>query len=366
MKEDVTSFVASAIRTGVEEAIPLEGSLMLDRWQARFTGEDLVVEIPLARLQIEIGEAGEICFTDPDHPEWMIHTWDEQVLQASVLQRQAHTFAQLKELGQRGDLNRRLKITSWVLAAFAVLAVIATITVRMMVRSLANRVPVKWEQDMGVSAMEKLQKERVFVSNPKLLARIDQAAAPLLAVLPKSQIHYTFYVMEDRLPNAFSLPGGHIVVTTSLLDLADGPEELAGVLAHELAHETQRHVFRKIISSLGPYVIFTMFVGDGPLRALSQDSQLLASQSFSQGYELEADSVGWDYLVAAKVDPRGMINILSKLKLVQDRLMVGAITVQALSSHPATQKRIDRLQARWKKLKQRDDFIHFDSRQPPI
>jgi len=167
--------------------------------------------------------------------------------------------------------------------------------------------------------------------------------------------------MEEKLPNAFSLPGGHMVVTTGLMYLVDGPEELAAVMSHEIAHQTEKHIFRKIISSVGPYVIFKMFVGGGALRVLSDNYELLASQSFSQEYELEADSKGWDYLRAANIDPRSLIRILTKLKNEYDRLTQGVdVQFDAFKSHPGTEKRISRLEAKWKKLKKKDGFITFD------
>ena len=87
-----------------------------------------------------------------------------------------------------------------------------------------------------------------------------------------------------------------------MLELADRPEEVAGVVAHELAHVTQKHGFRKIISDAGPYLIMKIFFGgaSGTAGVLGGSSQLLVRQSFSQEYELEADEVGWQYLVAAR------------------------------------------------------------------
>jgi len=168
--------------------------------------------------------------------------------------------------------------------------------------------------------------------------------------------------MKYPLPNAFALPGGHVVVTTGLMGLADRPEELAGVVAHELAHMTQRHVFRKIISSSGPYILCRLFMRDnsGLLGVLAGSSQLLVSQSFSQEYETEADDVGWQYLVAAHIDPRGLPDMLGKLQAEYESMNMAHLVPQAFSSHPATDKRIRRLQAKWAKLKDKSGFIEYE------
>jgi predicted Zn-dependent protease len=230
-----------------------------------------------------------------------------------------------------------------------------------MVRALVAGIPAKWEQDLGNTKMAELKQEETFIQEPKLLAKLDQAVAPLLAALPKNQTPYTFYILDEPLPNAFALPGGHVIVTTRLLELADRPEEIAGVVAHEIAHVTQRHVFRKAISSYGPYLLFKLFAGKrgGLLGLLGGSSGLLVSQSFSQEYELEADAVGWQSLVDAHIDPRGLADMLMKFQAMQ-RGMGTEPLIQAFSSHPATEKRIRRLEAKWKQLKNKTGFIVFD------
>jgi predicted Zn-dependent protease len=83
-------------------------------------------------------------------------------------------------------------------------------------------------------------------------------------------------------------------------------------------------------------------------------------EGFSQEYETEADDVGWKYLVAANIDPRGMIHTFEKLKAEEgdmDNLMP-----QAFASHPALDKRIARLQSKWKKLNRKVGFLEL----PPV
>jgi predicted Zn-dependent protease len=106
-------------------------------------------------------------------------------------------------------------------------------------------------------------------------------------------------------------------------------------------------------------LIFRAFFGGGSAGLIGAGSGLLVGQSFSQEYELEADAVGFNYLVAAHVDPRGLADMLGKLEAEQRRYG-DSFGPQAFSSHPATQKRIDRLNAKWKKLKNKTGFIDFN------
>ena len=98
--------------------------------------------------------------------------------------------------------------------------------------------------------------------------------------------------------------------------------------------------------------------GGGLLTMVGDGSSFLLHQGFSQEYELEADTVGWQYLVSAHIDPRGAINMLKKLKAYQEENHEEP-QVHAFSSHPATQKRIERLEAKWKKLPDKSGFIDF-------
>jgi predicted Zn-dependent protease len=86
----------------------------------------------------------------------------------------------------------------------------------------------------------------------------------------------------------------------------------------------------------------------------------LISQSFSQEYEKEADDVGWDYLVKANIDPRGMIEMFQKLKFVEAQ-QSSTMMPKAFDSHPDIDKRIARLKAKWKKLPRKAGFVELQS-----
>jgi predicted Zn-dependent protease len=263
----------------------------------------------------------------------------------------------------QGEAKRNIKITVGFLVGCVVIAVIATASVSLMVRVLVSRIPPKFEKDLGDKFFAELQQEETFIQDTNLQAKLDLAVTPLLASLPTNQIQFQFHIMEMPMANAFALPGGHVVVTTAMLKLVERPEELAGAVAHEIAHVTQKHMFRQLISSMGPALLFQLLLGNqgGLVGALGTGSQLLMTQSFSQEYELEADAVGWNYLVAAHIDPRGLTDVLRKLKDEEDRERISNMEIAAFRSHPTTQKRILRLEAKWKKLKQKSGFIVFET-----
>ena len=112
-------------------------------------------------------------------------------------------------------------------AAFAmgvgclVIAVVATASVRLMVRALVMRIPPKFEQDLGDKFFAELQQEETFIQDTNLQAKLDLAVTPLLSSLPTNQIQFRFHIVEMPIANAFALPGGHVVVTTGLMKLVN-------------------------------------------------------------------------------------------------------------------------------------------------
>mgnify|MGYP001224349464 CR=1 FL=1 len=364
MTEDRSAFEGWICHPSLGEEV-VWGRIVFEGWRLRFESDTVTREVPLVKLRIERDEAAEggIVFCDPDHPEWSIHTLDPEILARGPLLQQPHTRNQIAELEGGKELVRRLKIVGVFLAGFAVLALVVSMLMGMMARSLVARVPVEWEQELGDQAMADLREKETFIEDAKLQTNLVRAVAPLLGAVPTNALGFKFYLLQSPQPNAFALPGGHVVVTTSLLELADRPEEVAGVVAHELAHVTRKHGLRKILSSAGPYILCRVFMrgNRGLMGVLAGSSQLLVYQSFSQEYELEADDVGWSYLVAARIDPRGLPDMLKKLKAEQERMKLVQVMPQAFSSHPATEKRLRRLEAKWEKLKDKSGFVEYGS-----
>lgn len=362
LREDIPTFVAQASHTSLGEQIA-DGRIGFDRWHMHFESEYGTFQIPISQLQIHKanGKGEPIYFCDPSQPDLSIYTFDTRVLRLRTLLDAAPTRVQLNEMRRQGEAKRNIKITVGFVVGCVVVAMLATASARLIVRVLVSRIPPKFEQDLGDKFFAELQQDETFIQDTNLQAKVDLAVTPLMASLPTNRIHFQFHIMETPMPNAFALPGGHVIVTTGLLKLVQRPEELAGAVAHEIAHVTQKHMFRQVISAMGPALLVQLFMGNqgGLVGALGAGSQLLMAQSFSQEYELEADAVGWNYLVAAHIDPRGLTDVLRKLKDEEDKERISEMEFSGFRSHPTTQKRILRLETKWKKLKQKSGFIDF-------
>lgn len=351
----------------VGEAEGVSGRISFDSWQLRFEGLETSLQIPLPRLTLEWDPDNEerIIFRDAHKSEIAITSSDLSLLETEVLQRNSGTRHQIRALRQPADARRRLKLTGWFLAICAVGVLTINFAAGLMARALVARIPVQWEKKMGDEKIAELQQEFPFITDTARLKRLDHAVAPLVEALPKQGFQYQFYLVDLPVPNAFALPGGHVVVTTRLMEVVDRPEELAGAVAHEIAHVNKRHGLRQLLASVGPYVVFRMFTRseDGFLGMLGEGSSFLISQSYSQQHELEADAVGWEYMTRAHIDPRGMTDLLLKLRVEEARYNGREAQAGPLSSHPATTKRIEKLEGRWKNMKNKDSFtpLSWDS-----
>jgi Zn-dependent protease with chaperone function len=155
-----------------------------------------------------------------------------------------------------------------------------------------------------------------------------------------SKYTYEFHVAEDKAVNAFALPGGVIVVNTGLIDLTARPEELAGVLAHEVQHVELRHSVRGMVKSLGLRGLFAFATGDIGGSLLGEAVVGMTDLKFSRDDESEADRMGLNSLIAADIDPSGMPAFFEKMGK-----HTGEAPVAFVSSHPSSANREAALRA---------------------
>jgi Zn-dependent protease with chaperone function len=342
----------------------IEGAIFFSNVSLTFQSGDLSFQIPFSQLGATFEEAndGRVIFRDSAQPDFAIATSDLEVLEISSVPVLASLREEVTGNLARGEMTRRIKSVVWFGVGCVLLVWLLMIASSVMVRSIAARVSPQSEKQQGDKYFEELKAEIQFDSDSNKVARLAAMAEPLLRVAPGS-VNWQFHLAKEGLPNAFALPGGHIVVTTGLLELAKTPEEVLGPIAHEMAHVTCKHIFRHQIASAGPLLVLQLFLRGkgGAVGLLAGGSALLVNQSFSQEYEKEADDTGWDYLVAANIDPRGMISMFRKLKTAEENEKIIDIVPKAFQSHPDLDKRIDRMEKKWKRLRRKTGFVELKS-----
>ncbi|MDD3355261.1 M48 family metallopeptidase [Zoogloea sp.] len=145
-----------------------------------------------------------------------------------------------------------------------------------------------------------------------------------------------FHLADEPEINAFAAPGGVVIVYKGLLDKADTPEEVAGVLAHEIAHVELRHSLHQIVRSAGLRVIVAALAGN--YGDLGSWAARLGELTFSREAEREADQRAIERLAEARIDPGGLLRFFERLEKMERAQ--GARLPALLSTHPDTPERI--------------------------
>jgi len=348
------------------------GEVLISFAAVHFKSDQGDFDLPAEGMKIELGGANDrlIFFSHPAHPKVAIHTPDLSILDHPVLVNNP-AFA-----GQRKNVRAKRRM-AWVLLFGVIGGVIVTLLGLFlardrMVRTAARAVPVDWEIAAGDKLFEQLMVSQRIVKDPEIEAQLKLITAPLLAGIKDNRYPLKFHIVENATLNAFAMPGGNVVVHSGLLMAADSPEEIAGVLGHEIAHVTQRHSIRSIISSAGLFLVVQTMLGDvtSVVAVLANNSAFLLNRKFSRDFERESDNKGWDYLLAANIKPEGMITFFQKMQAEEKRrrekvaeatpIEVGPGTLEVLSTHPATEERLKNLQAKWDKLGKPTGYRTFD------
>ncbi len=177
------------------------------------------------------------------------------------------------------------------------------------------------EAQIGRSIMSQIRAGGQLVEDPQITEYINDIGHRISAHANDGDHNFTFFVIDDPNINAFALPGGYIGVHSGLLEATRSEDELAGVLAHEVAHVTQRHIARAVHANSRQSILNTAIMlgaiiagvaagasGDAVTAAIAVAQGTAAQQqiNFTRGNEYEADRVGITALAEAGFDPQGM------------------------------------------------------------
>lgn len=207
---------------------------------------------------------------------------------------------------------------------------------------VAPRVPVAWEEELGRGLVERMAPSSRRCADPTRQAALEAILNRLVATTPASRYHFTLLVADDSVINAFAAPGGYVVVNLGLLKATKTPEELAGVLAHEVQHVLLHHHMRALAREVPLRIaVAALFGGDASGAFAARAASTLGALRYQRGDELEADREGLVMLQAAHVDPRGMVDFFNTLAAEGSE---APRLVTYLSTHPQTADRIAQLQ----------------------
>ena len=226
------------------------------------------------------------------------------------------------------------------------------------------------ERRLGESIVRDIRfRDPSYLDDPEIVDYLSSLGARLVRANPAARQDFEFFAMRDSVVNAFALPGGFVGVNTGLLTLADSESELAAVLAHEIAHVSQRHIARMAgqeqqlqIPMLAAFAAALLLGHAHPdlatgAMAAAQAGAVQTQLSYSRDFEREADRIGLRTLEGAGFDPRAMATMFEKLQRAS-RVSEDATLPGWLRTHPMTVERIADAQNRAANMPYRQ---HVDS-----
>jgi predicted Zn-dependent protease len=229
--------------------------------------------------------------------------------------------------------------------------------------SNASSISIKEEEELAREFMRIVLSSFDLIEDPLIVDYVNKIGQRIVATLPPSQPYaYRFFVVREDVYNAFATPAGNIFVNSGLIEAMENEEELAGILAHEVAHVQARHISQKIerskkigLATLAGIAagIFLGAGGGGDVAGAVTIGSIAAGQSAALAYsrenEIQADQLGLNYLVKAGYGGEGLLSILNKIraKTWYDSEQMPSY----LSTHPAVKDRLAYVDTRLAKNK---------------
>jgi len=340
----------------------------------RFRGEQSEFFVPFVGAQLTLGGASDrlIFIAHKNEPGLSVYTSDLSLLRDPVLQAHPELTAAVRGMKRKRARNWSILIAVCVLVIGTPLAF--ALNLDFFAGIAVKHVPYSWEEQLGKTALGQLQVQGKFMPADQVDPLLEELTAPLLTALGKTPYTFHFYIADEKSINAFAMPGGYVVIHSELLLRAKSADELLGVLAHEIAHVTERHGTRGVLAKAGAWLVFQTAIGDagGIVTTLASAAPFLLSQQYSRGFENDADEIGFRLLERADIDARGMVRFFETIRdeeaairrkaeeqLGEKPADVLTDVPEFLRTHPLTDKRIRHIE----KLasRQQGPYRNFDS-----
>jgi beta-barrel assembly-enhancing protease len=218
-------------------------------------------------------------------------------------------------------------------------------------------ISIREEEDLSKEVLGIIDRYYKVIPDPIITKYINELGQSMIKSIPPQPFTYHFYVIEEDVYNAFATPAGHVFFNSGLIAALDNEDELAGIMAHEIAHVTNRHISQKIERSKKMQLATLAGMAAGALlgiggagaaaQALTIGSAAAgqsAMLAYSRENEFEADEDG---LIILKKSGFGAEGLLSGLKIIRSKQWFGSAQFPTyLSTHPASEERIGNL-ANW-------------------
>ena len=233
----------------------------------------------------------------------------------------------------------------------------------------AYAITLEEEQKLGDQVLGEVEAHFTLIRDPLLLDYLNRIGQETLQKAGPIPYPFRFYLIKDPQLNAFSVPGGHVFITTGILEIMDSEGELAGLLGHEIAHVTSHHIAKrmeqqkKIGLATMAAILASIFAGDPRIASAVITSSMATGISLSLKYsredEEEADNYGFKTMTREGFSPEGMTDLLAKLRKWGS---FGSDTIPAyMLTHPGTEDRIAQIESLKRKYENQGPWTRASS-----
>ncbi|HUH50947.1 MAG TPA: M48 family metallopeptidase [Flavobacterium sp.] len=199
-----------------------------------------------------------------------------------------------------------------------------------------EKITNKTEEKLGDLFWEIIKESDKEITQPIIVNSVDAIVNTICTANDIDSDFIKVHILENQQVNAFALPNGHLVLYTGLLTNSDSPEELSGVIAHEIAHIELKHVTKKLVKEVGLSALISMATGNKGAVIIRETAGKLSSLAFDRSMEKEADIKAVDYLIKAKINPEPFADFLYKLSDLENQTTQH---LNWLSTHPTSKNR---------------------------
>jgi beta-barrel assembly-enhancing protease len=215
------------------------------------------------------------------------------------------------------------------------------------VNTLQALQPIAYKEEKAIGgrlAVEVFSRYGGVYNDPELLRYINLVGQAVAGVSNRPDIDYHFAILNTEHPNAFATPGGYVFVSIGLLRMIDNEAQLAGVLAHEVAHITQKHALQTLersrsLQGVSALTLTVMDKSPGLFdKLIDEVSNVLFTKGLDKNLEFEADRYGREFTYRMGYYPGGLQNFIRKLGKSKE----GGSSI-FMSTHPSTGERYNRL-----------------------
>jgi beta-barrel assembly-enhancing protease len=219
-------------------------------------------------------------------------------------------------------------------------------------RGVGNWYSIERQVAMGRQYAQQIESQVKLVTDPVVTEYVNRIGQNLVRN-SDAQVPFTIKVIDSDVVNAMALPGGFFYVNSGLILAADEEAEMAGVMAHEIAHVAACHLAREqtrgTLMQLAtiPLIFVGGGIGYGAYEAAGP-AAMMGFLKFSRGFEAEADYLGVEYMYRAGYDPSAFVSFFEKIEAMEKK-KPGTLA-QAFETHPPTPDRIEKTQEEIRKI----------------